>query len=255
MESKCPGAPKRKQPTDQPHSSSTGIRLHPALVALTAWTLLVAACVPMLRSSGAAPTPTDWSVFDHLRGADQVLVLPVWSTTSSHQEGRPGRRQDVFGPIALLPVHALDQIPARIGVRGSAGLLTASTAIGSSTEFEGAYLFSNRGDLLLLKSARVERDGTRWRAVLRARLSHAWRDEILHFLGREEIRPYEMPRHSFWNATYKIRGYEDEFRFGLRLHPNSLAASDHRLLREFMLAIPPDKISRSGSTWEQVFRN
>jgi hypothetical protein len=225
------------------------------LWALAASALWLAGCVPMVRSAGAAPTPVDWFVFDGFRDAQQVLVLPVWSTTGGYQqEGRAGGPGQVFGSPAVLPGRSLDQIPARIGTRTSAALLTASTAVGSASDFEGAYVISDRGEVLLLKSARVEREGTRWRAVLRARLSRPWRNELLAMWETAEIRPHEMPHHSFWHATYRIRGYDSPHRFGLRIRTASLSVSDRRLLRDFLLAIPEERLGNS-SKWHQIVRD
>jgi hypothetical protein len=239
--------------------TSTTLRLWLCILlcALAASALWLSGCVPMVRSAGAAPTPVDWFVFDGFRDAQQVLVLPVWSTTRGYQqEGRAGGPGpgEVLGSPVVLPGHSLDQIPARIGTRTSAALLTASTAVGTASEFVGAYVLSDRGEVLLLKSARVEREGTRWRAVLRARLSRQWRKELLAMWETGEIRPHEMPHHSFWHATYRISGYDSPHRFGLRIRTASLSASDRRLLRDFLLAIPEERLGNS-SEWRQIVRD
>lgn len=227
---------------------------------------LLPACMPVLRAAGAPPIPEHWAALDSMRPDDSVLVIPLWSSQSGVAAGRDGKgpRTSPGSPF-LIQGAELRALPARLGTRLNSYVVGPGWAAGSKTELRALYLISTDAQVVVMVAADLGTQGAAWIAVVSAPMSETWKRELVEALGHELVPFRSAGPDSLWGPHYTLSPPAGAPDFVVRVYdrphklesfdmPFAFSPEDESVIRQFVQAMPRDRVAPGSATWRQVYR-
>lgn len=222
--------------------------------------------MPVVHTAGAPAIPEPWTRTDFVQPDAPLLVLPLWSSQAGIGTGDGGRGPRTSpGRPFVVAGSEFRSVPERLGARLNSYVVGPGWAAGRKTELRALYLLSGGGQVTVMVAADVADAGPAWIAVLTARMSPGWKLELVQALDRGLVPFHSAGADSLWGPRYTVspppgvpefvvQAYNRPHRLEYFDMPFALAAEDERTLRQFLDAIPEDRLGQGQTTWQQVFK-